>query len=226
MVKRLVARGDFEVVIPQLDANGFGCIALALQICSQFVAQLGKYAAKSCLVTHRVQVFVKRGFAAHADGLAAGNHGAVVPSPGHLVHPRTGGFAKALDQKSSIKCCQLANGLHAKGCQLFIGFGADAVDFAAGKRPDFALQVFVINDRNAIGLVELTCHFGQQLVGCHANGATQARCLENLFLNQARQHAAAFTLASGHLGEVYVHLINAPVFHQRRNLQNDFFKQF
>ena len=108
--------------------------------------------------------------------------------------------------------------------QLLVRLGADAIDLAAGQRPDQGLQVFVQNDGNTIGLVKFASHFGQQLVGRHADRAGQAGVLKNRFLDQARQHPPAFALAAGYLGKVDVHLVHPPVFHQRGDVGDDGFK--
>ena len=137
--KGLVARGDFKVVITQLDANRFSRVAFALQVRSQLAAQLGKYRAQGCLVAHRMQVTVKRGFTAHADGLAAGDHRALVPAPGHVMHPRACGFAEPPDQKISVLRGQLADGLNTVLAKLFISLGTYAIDLSALEWPDSGL---------------------------------------------------------------------------------------
>ena len=113
---------------------------------------------------------------------------------------------------------QLASSRDAKQLQFLVGLGANAVDFSALQGPDFCLQVFVIDNRNAVGLVELAGHFGQQFVGRHTDRAGQTGCGSDGFLNQPRQHPAPFALAARYFGKVNVDLINATVFHQWRNL--------
>ena len=121
-------------------------------------------------------------------------------------------------------CGQFANGVDAKALELFIGLGAHAVDLAASQRPDQGLQVGLVHDGDAVGLVELAGHFGDQLVGRHADRAGQARGLKNAFLDQARQHPPTFALATGHVSKVDVDLVHAPVLHDGRDVEDDAFE--
>ena len=93
------------------------------------------------------------------------------------------------------------------------------------KRPDATLQVAFLHDGNAVGLVKFAGHLGQQLVGRHANRAGEAGLFKNRPLDQPRQRPPAVPLATGHVGEVDVHLVNAPVFYLRRDLGNLAFEQ-
>ncbi|MNT60369.1 hypothetical protein D3C72_1979460 [compost metagenome] len=61
----VVSGGDAEIGKAQLDPNRSPYIALALQVGSHTLAQLGKDRAQFRPVTHRVQVTVERGLAAH-----------------------------------------------------------------------------------------------------------------------------------------------------------------
>jgi hypothetical protein len=107
------------------------------------------------------------------------------------------------------------------GSQFGFCLGANAVDLAAGQGPDQRLQIGLVDDGNAVGLVELAGHFGQQLVGGHAHRAGEACGLENAFLYQPRQHPPAFALTARHGGEVDVHLVHPPVFHDGCNVGDD-----
>ena len=78
-----------------------------------------------------------------------------------------------------------------------------------------------MHDGNPLGLVELTGHFGQQLVGRHADRTGQTGLVEDGFLDQAREHAPAFALAARHMGKVNVDLVHTPVFHHRRDVGHD-----
>ena len=86
------------------------------------------------------------------------------------------------------------------------------------------MHILCIHNGNAIGFVKFAGHLGQQFVGGHADRAGQARGIEHGFLHQARQAAPALALPAGHLGQVQVHLVYAPVFHQRRNFGQHAFK--
>ena len=119
---------------------------------------------------------------------------------------------------------QLANGADAMGQQLGLGFGAYAIDLAARQRPNLGRYILRLQDGDAIGFVQLAGHLGQQLVGCHANRAGQARGLENAFLDQSCQHPATLALTTRYIGEVDVHLVHTAVFHQRGNLCDEAFE--
>ena len=168
-----------------------------------------------------MQVAFKGGFSADGDRLALGHHWTVVAAPGGAVHPGAGGLAKSVDEPLLVARSQFAHQADAVFFEFFIRLGANAVDLAAGQRPDFALQVVFKNDGDAIGFVELAGHFGEQLVGCHANRAGQAGVVKNAFLDQPGQHPATFALPARYVGEVDVDLVHTPVFHQRRDLQDD-----
>ena len=214
----LVARRNPEVVVTQLDAYGLGDVALALQVVGQLLAQAGEDGAQRRAIAHRMQVTLEGGFPADGHRLAFGDDRPLVAAPRRFMHPGAGGLAEMADQESRLLRGQLANGVDGQGRQLFPGLGADAVDLAHVERPDFFLQVGFVNDRDALGLVELAGHLGEQLVGRHADGTGQAGFLENLFLDQARQHPPALALATGHVGEVDVDLVDAAVLHQRGDL--------
>src|SRR5690606_40795924 len=74
------------------------------------------------------------------------------------------------------------------------------------------------DDADAIGLVELAGQFGQQLVRRHADGAGQARGLEDAPLDQGGQFAAAVALDAGYVREVDVDLVDAAVLHHGRDV--------
>ena len=173
-----------------------------------------------------MQVSFEGGFSADANGLAFGADGSVVTAPSRLVQPCAIHFAKVQLQPRQFAGGQFANGLNAMQFEFLICFGAHAIDLAATQGPDGRLQVFFMNDGNAIGLVELAGHFGNQFVGCNAHRAGQASGFKNAFLNQACQHPAAFTLAARHLCEINVNLVYAAVFHERRNFRDDVFEDF
>ena len=166
---RLIACRDFEIVIAQLDADGLGDVALALQVACHLLAQPGEDRAQFGLVAHRMQVTLERCFAAHADRFALGHNWAVVSAPGYLVHPGAAALAELANQELPVLRGQLADGLDAQRRQLFACLGSDAIDLAHRQRPDAALQVTRLDNRNAVGLVELASHLGKQLVGRHAN---------------------------------------------------------
>ena len=216
----MVARGDLEVVVAQLDAESARHIALALQIPGHAQAQVGKDAREFRPVAHGVQVAVERRFAAHAHGLALGHHRAVVAAPGHAVHPGAGGLAEVADEPLLILRGQLTDGFNAQPRELLARLGANAVDLAHVERPNLGLQVFLVDDGNAIGLVELAGHLGQQPVGRHADGTGEPRLFKDAFLDEPRQHAPTLALAARHVGKVDVHLVHATVLHHGRNLQN------
>ena len=220
----LVARHGLKVVKAQLDADGFAFVAFALQIGRYLFAEPGENGPEFFAVAHSVQVALKRGFAAHADGFALGLDRAVIAAPGGLVQPGAVAFAKVVHQPGQLACGQVADGVDAKALELFIGLGAHAVDLAAGQRPDQGLQVGLVHDGDAVGLVELAGHLGDQLVGGHADRAGQARGVKNAFLDQPGQHAPAFALAAGHVGEVDVDLVHAAVLHDGCDVGDDAFE--
>jgi len=78
-----------------------------------------------------------------------------------------------------------------------------------------------VDDRDAVGLVEFAGHFGQQLVGGHADRAGQPGLLKNGLLDQSRQHPATFALTTGYIGKVDVDLVDAAIFHLRGNVEDD-----
>ena len=80
-----VARGNLEIGIAQLDANGSADIALALQVSGDLFAQAGEHGTQFGTVAHCVQIAVESGFAAHADRLALGDHRAAVAAPGSVM---------------------------------------------------------------------------------------------------------------------------------------------
>ena len=224
MLCGVVTRDDLKVIKAKLDADGFAHVPFALQVACNLFAQAGKYFAQLGLVFDGVQVALERGFAAHADGLALGHYRSVILAVGGGVQPGSRAFAKGSLQPLRLAGCELPNRLNAMQLELGVSLGANAVDLAAGQRPDQALQIGFMHDGNAVGLVELAGHFGQQFVGRHADRAGQAGIVKNRFLDQSRQHPTAFALATGHLGKVDVHLIHPPVFHDRRDLGNDRFE--
>ncbi len=73
VVHRLVACGDAEIGIAQLDAEGARHITLAQQVGRHLLAQAGENVPEFGLVVYRMQVAVKRGFAADADRARCGS---------------------------------------------------------------------------------------------------------------------------------------------------------
>ena len=108
--------------------------------------------------------------------------------------------------------------------QLGFGFGANAVDLAAGQGPDHGFQIVGLHDGNAIGFVELARHLGQQLVGRNAHRAGEAGVVKDGFLNEPCQHAPTLALPARHMGEVDVDLVYATVLHERCDVSDDGFK--
>ena len=223
-LQRLVAGYAFEVVVTQLDADGFALVAFALQVGGHLLAQAGENLPQLLAVAHRVQVFLKGGFAAHADGFAVHAHRALVAAPGGFVQPSAVDLAKVGHQLQAVACGQIADGVDAVFLQFLLGLGANAVDLAASQRPDQGLQIGFVHDRNPIGFVELAGHFGDQFVRRHAHRAGQARGFKNGFLDQAGQHPSAVALAARHIGEVDVDLVHTAVFHQRGDVGDDGFE--
>ena len=220
-----VAGGYFEVVVAQFDADGLAHIAFALQVVSHTFAQIGEDGAEFCLVSHRVQIAVKGGFTAHADRLAVGYQGAVIASPGGVVHPHACALTKAVEQQLQVCLRQFANGVDSHAFKLGVGFGANAVDLLASQWPDLGLQVRCINDRDALWLVELAGHLGNQLVGGHPDGAAESSGVMNAFLQQACEHTPALALTTGHMGEIDVDLVHATVFHHGGDVGDDAFEK-
>ena len=167
----LVARGDLEIVVAQLDPDGLSDIALALQVLRDLLAQVREDGAQLGAVAHRVQVALEGGLAAHRHRLALGHHRPLVAAPGHLVHPGAVALPKFCDQPVALARRELADGADAERCELLVGLGPDAVDLAARQRPDARLQVVLVDHRDAVGLVELARDLGQQLVGRDADRA-------------------------------------------------------
>ena len=81
-----------------------------------------------------------------------------------------------------------------------------------------------MHDGNAVGLVELAGHLGNQFVGCNAHRAGEASGFKNTFLNEPGQNSAAFALAARHLREVDVHLVHTAVFHEGCDVGDDAFE--
>src|SRR3990167_9436562 len=225
VIDRHVARHALEIVIPQLDADGFSSVALALQVVRDLFAEFREHRAQFSAVAHRVQVALEGGFSAHAHRLALGHHRALIAAPAHFVQPVAVALAEMLDQPAGLARRQFADGVDAIPLQLLIGLGAHPVDLSAGQRPDLVLQVLGPDDADAVGLVELARHLGDQLVGRHTDGAGDSGGLEDALLNESSQHAPALTLAAGHLGEVDVDLVHAAVLHHRRDLQDGALEQ-
>ena len=221
VVHRLVTRGDAEIGIAQLDAKGACHIALALQVGRYLLAQARENLPQFGLVMDCVQVAVKRGFAADADRLAVRHHRAVVAAPGGFVQPVAVALSKLLHQPERIARRQLANRLDAVLLQLGTGLGSDPLDLAAGQRPDQRLQIALVHDADAIRLVELACHLGQQLVRRHADRAGQAGGVQDAAPDALGQHAAAVQLAIRHLGEIDIDLVDAAVLHHRGDAGDD-----
>ena len=221
----LVTRGGFEVVVAQLDADGFAHIALALQVVGHLFTQPGEDAAQLGLVVHGMQVAVERGLAAHGHRFTLGDNRSFITAARHFKHPCPGGLAKGGHQPVALACGQVTNGVNAMALQLLVGLGANAVDLAAGQRPDLGLQIVRRHDGNTVGFVELTRHLGQQFVGGHTDRTGQPGGLQDGLLDQPRQHTPALALASRHIGEVDVHLVHTPVFHHRGNLADGVLEQ-
>jgi len=127
------------------------------EICKEKIerfAQLGRDGRKQA--TGRLQdvrVSLEGGLSTHADGLALGHHGALIPAPAGIVQPGAVTFAEVRDQPFTIACGNVPHRLQALGLQLLVGARADAIDLAAGQRPDAGGQVFQRDDADAIGLV-------------------------------------------------------------------------
>ena len=172
-----------------------------------------------------MQVALEGGFSAHAHGFAVRFHRAVVPAPGRFVQPAAIGFAELFHQPEAIPRGQFADRADFKPLQLRARFWPDAVDLAAGQRPDQGLQIFRLHDADAIRLVEFACHLGQQLVGCHAHRTGELRGVEDRLLDALGQYPATIFLAAGDFGEVDVHLIHPAVFHHRRDAGDDGLEQ-
>ena len=109
-----VAGGSTEVGIAQLDADGFAGIALALQIGSHTLAQVGQDVAEFRFVTHRMQVTRKSGFTADAHRLAVRDQGAVIASPGRVAKPCAVTAAKMLHQPDTVARRQISQCTDAK----------------------------------------------------------------------------------------------------------------
>ena len=220
----LVAGGGFEVGIAQFDAYGFARVAFALQVGSYALAELGEDVPEFGAVVRGVQVAGEGGFAADAHGLAVGDNGAVVAPPRGLVQPCAVAFAEGLHEPKGVARGKLAQGVYAAGCKLGIGFWAYAVEFAAGQWPDQCLHIFGLHNADAVGLVKFAGELGQQLIGRYANGASQPRGAKNGLLQQARQRFAVLPLPAWDVGKVDIHLVNATVFHNRRDFGDDGFE--
>ena len=136
------------------------------------------------------------------------------------MQPGTVAFAKVFHQPGQVALSQVANRLDAVGLELVVSLGPNAVDLAAGQWPDQALQILFLHDGNAVGLVELAGHFGDQFVGRYADRAGQSRGVKNAFLDQTRQHPPTFALAAGHIRKVDVDLVHPPVLHEWCNVGN------
>ena len=222
--ERVVTGDTLKIIKTQFDANGFSHITFALQIGSDLLAQAGEDVAQGGAVMPHMQILVEGGFAAHRHRFRFGDHRSLVDAVGGIVQPCAIRFAKVCHQSIALLPCQIANAVDAQRFQFGFRFGPDAIDFSACQRPDFFCQVFHEQNGNAIGFVEFARHFRQQLVGRHTHRTGQACRVGDAFLNQPRQHPAAFSLATRHVGEIDVDLIHASVLHHRRDLANDVFE--
>jgi hypothetical protein len=71
-----------------------------------------------------------------------------------------------------------------------------------------------------LGLLNSLAILASSLLG--ATPTEQVRPVASrMLLQQPRQHAPALALAAGHVGEVDVDLVDAAVFHHRRDVQDD-----
>ena len=77
-----------------------------------------------------MQVFVKRGLAAHGHGFAFGHDGTFINTMGCIEQPSTITLAKVLHQPFTLFGSQVANGMNALCLKFGFSFGANAVDLA------------------------------------------------------------------------------------------------
>ena len=170
---------------------------------------------------HGVQVTLEGGLAADRHRLRPIGHRAVIKSPGGIVQPLAGPCAEVFHQPGRVAGSQLGNGQHAQFLQSFLGLGANAVDAAAGQGPDPRLQILGVDDRDAVRLVQIAGHLGDQLVGRDPDRAAQPGFGLDACLQPRGQRTSAVLLNACHLRQVDEHLVDAPILHHRCFGQDD-----
>ena len=170
---------------------------------------------------HGVQVTLEGGLAADRHRLRPIGHRPVIKPPGGIVQPLAGSRAEVFHQPGRVAGSQLGNGQHAQFLQSFVGLGADAVDAAAGQGPDPRLQILGADDRDAVRLVQIAGHLGDQLVGGHPDRAAQPGFGLDARLQPRGQRTSAVLLNACHLRQVDEHLVDAPILHHRCFGQDD-----
>ena len=78
-----------------------------------------------------------------------------------------------------------------------------------------------MNDRDAVRLVQVAGHFGDQLVRGHPDRAAQSGFGLDARLQPGGQRTSAVLLNACHLRQVDEHLVDAPILHHRRFGQDD-----
>ena len=212
----VVARGDLEIVVAQLDAYGLGDIAFLLQVVGQTLAQMDENLRKPLAVAARMQVALESGFAADGLGFGLGNDRALVDAMGGIGEPGAVAAPELGDQDVARLRGQFAYGRYPQLLEFCAGLGADAVDLAGGQRPDARGQVFRHDNADAGGLVQVGGDLGDQLAMADADGARQPGGVAYRLPESVRQRFAVFLDGA----EVDVDLIYAAILDQRRDLRH------
>jgi len=183
------ARDRAEVAIAQLDADRTAGVSLALQIIADTFAKLGEDCRQLLAIARRRQVTIERRLATDRLRLAVRDDGPLVAAVCGVVHPLAMDATERLDEKRMLGIREIADRSNGERRKLRGRLRADAIDRARRKRPDAPLEIAVTDDGQAIGLVEVGCDLGEQLVARDADRARQAGRCANGVLDRLRERA-------------------------------------
>lgn len=152
-------------------------------------------------------VSLKRDLPAEGSRLPAGDDGAVVPTVRGLVKISTVRLAEIRDRGRDREHRQGTDGRDAEPPKLGGGLGSDAQELLDVERPDACRYVGFGENGEAVGLAEIRCELGEELVGADADAAGQSgRRLDPLL-----DRAADIPGLSRHIRDVDESLVEAHV---------------
>jgi hypothetical protein len=222
-----VACHGAEVVEAQLDADRAPCVALALEVGGQPLAQHREDATERGAVAHRMQVALERRLAADRDGLAVRHDGPVVDTACRVGEPGAVAATEMLDEPAALARGEVADRTHVQRLEPRGRLRPDAVDAPRRQRPYARRNVGRGQHRQPVGLVELRGDLREQLVRRHADRAGQPGGATHAVLDLLRDGADAAqpvvadrVVDTGHRAQVDVDLVDAAVLDQRRHLHD------